>query len=367
MKFVDLCKKTINPGSKELTAIDLLKAESSWTKTVQGSSFAPELQSLRRGDKPTLIQKQLNLFLDNEGIIRCRGRIDKATLPESNKTPILMPSHHHFIDLLIRQGHDRVFHNGIRETLNIIRETHWIVQGREAVKRVLRRCVICQGKAYPTPQIPQLPEDRVGDHPPFAVTGVDFAGPLYVKVLQDQHKVYVCLFTCGVTCAIHLELTRDLTVDSFLQAFRRFVSRQGLPTKMISDNAKTFTASSKEVRSIMRATEVRRYLVDKKVTWEFIIEKAPWWGGFWERLVRSIKNCLRKTIGCSSLTFEELRTLLVEIEATLNNRPLTYMYDDENGLSYPLTPADLVYGRRISMTPTGCHFDVLSTSRALTK
>ena len=65
---------------------------------------------------------------------------------------------------------------------------------------------------------------------------------------------------------------------------------------MISDNAKTFTASAREVKKIVRTPEVQWYLVDKRVTWEFIAEKAPWWGGFWERLVRSIKNCLKKTI-----------------------------------------------------------------------
>ena len=90
-------------------------------------------------------------------------------------------------------------------------------------------------------------------------------------------------------------------------------------------------------------------------------------GGFWERLVRSVKNCIRKTVGRSILNFEELRTLLIEVEATLNNRPLTYMYDDENGISYPLTPASLIYGRRISHATNEAHTDVTSTACALTK
>ena len=64
----------------------------------------------------------------------------------------------------------------------------------------------------------------------------------------------------------------------------------------------------------------------------------------WEHLVRSIKNCIRKTVGFSTLNFEDLNILLIEVEATLNNRPLTYLYDDENSISYPLTPASLIYG-----------------------
>ena len=253
-----------------------------WIKSIQRASFESELQSLHGQGVVTLLQRQLNLFLDKEGIIHRQGCIDHATAPEGSKTPILIPTRHHFTELLIMHKHNQVFHYGIRETLNLIRETHWIRRGREAVKRVLCKCVVCrryEGKALPSPPVPQLPKDRVGDHPPFAVTGVDFAGPLYVNTSQDQDKVYICLFTCGVTRAVHLELTVDLTANSFLQAFRRFASRRGLPTKMISDNAKTFTASAREVKKIVRTPEVQRHLVDKGVTWDFIAEKAPWWGG----------------------------------------------------------------------------------------
>ena len=90
-------------------------------------------------------------------------------------------------------------------------------------------------------------------------------------------------------------------------------------------------------------------------------------GGFWERLVRSVKNCLKKSVGRSLLDFEELRTLIVEIESAINNRPLTYVYDDENGISYPLTPSDFIYGRKLSTSPNSTHFDVVSTSKTLSK
>jgi hypothetical protein len=153
----------------------------------------------------------------------------------------------------------------------------------------------------------------------------------------------------------------------FLTAFRRFVSRRGMPRKILTDNAKTFKAAAKEVAKIYRSNNVKRYLADKGVSWEFITEKAPWHGGFWERLIKSTKRCLKKQIGRTSLTFEELRTILVEIEATLNNRPLTYVYDDEQVVSYPLTPASLIYGRRIATTPNESHYEIVSTNKSLTK
>jgi len=85
----------------------------------------------------------------------------------------------------------------------------------------------------------------------------------------------------------------------------------------MSDNAKTFKSASQDITKIKKSPQVKQYLTNRRVEWDFIVEKAPWWGGFWERLVRSVKNCVKKMVGRSTLTFEELRTLLVEVEATL--------------------------------------------------
>lgn len=85
----------------------------------------------------------------------------------------------------------------------------------------------------------------------------------------------MCLFTCASTRAVHLELTRGLSVESFLLAFRKFTSRRGLPATITSDNAKTFRSSSQDIRKITRAEEVWRYLANKQITWNFIVEKGP--------------------------------------------------------------------------------------------
>ena len=177
----------------------------------------------------------------------------------------------------------------------------------------------------------------------------------------------MCLFTCASTRGVHLELTKELSASVFLQAFRKFCARRGVPITIMSDNAKTFKFCSKEIEKIVRSEEVHQYLTNRQISWQFIVEKAPWWGGYWERLVRSVKRCLRKTLGRSTLTFDELATILVEIEATLNNRPLTYVCDDTEGLSYALTPADLIYGHRLAKSPDGRQFEVTSTAKTLTR
>ena len=133
---------------------------------------------------------------------------------------------------------------------------------------------------------------------------------------------------------------------------------------MMSDNAKTFKASAVEVQKVVHSQEIHEYLTNKKVIWKFIVEKAPWWGGYWERLVGMVERCLRKTVGRSTLTVEELTTMIVGIESTLNNRPLTFLYD---GISRALTPTDLIYGHRLATTPSSRQFEIDNTAQSLTR
>ena len=124
---------------------------------------------------------------------------------------------------------------------------------------------------------------------------------------------------------------------------------------------------SRQLQKIFqRSTTVRQYITTRKVTWQFIVEKAPWWGAFGNDSL-GVKNCLKKSVGRSLLDYEELRTLMVEIEAAINNCPLTYMYNDENWITYHLTPSDLIYDRQLSTSSNSRHFDVNSMSKTLNK
>ena len=364
-----LRKKSLGFLPFELTAAEIHEAEALWIRRIQSSVFSEEIRCIRSGHCNKRV-KQLGLFLDEEEIIQCEGRISESSVPDSAKQPILLPPKHPFAEMIVRDCHQIVHHDGIRETLNCTRGNYWILRGQETVKKIVRKCVICrkfEGKPFATPKDPPLPTSRVSDEPPFTSTGMDFAGPLYVTNTSTLQKAYVCLFTCASTRAVHLELVDSLSAPSFLLAFRRFSSRRGLPSCLLSDNAKTFKGASKDVTKIVRSAVVRREMAQKGVSWEFIVERAPWHGGFWERMVKSVKRCLKKSLGRTSLDFEALRTLLVEIETTINNRPLTYIYDDVEGVSYPLLPSQLIYGRQIVLTPNDRHFTVVSTNQSLTR
>ena len=140
-----------------------------------------------------------------------------------------------------------------------------------------------------------------------------------------------------------------------MNCLRRFTARNGVPMLIISDNAKTFKATEKALSRLYDSREVRAYLENNRLQWQFNLERAPWWGGFFERMVGTVKRCLRKVLGNAKLTFDELLTTLVEIEGTLNCRPLTYTYEETEVEA--LTPSHLIFGRRLSSIPDEVVYD----------
>jgi len=152
---------------------------------------------------------------------------------------------------------------------------------------------------------------------------------------------------------VHLDLIPDLTTPSFLRSLKRFSARRGLPRRIISDNAKTFKAAANSIQTVLKNDEVRRHLSDLAVEWKLNVKKAPWWDGIFERMIRSTKRCLRKAIGRARLTYDELLTVVTEVEMVINFRPLTYVSSDD--LQEPLTPSHFLTGRTLSLPDCLCY------------
>ncbi|XP_028403430.1 uncharacterized protein LOC114526129 [Dendronephthya gigantea] len=282
------------------------------------------------------LRGSLNLFEDKDGLLRLKGRFANSRLKYEEQFPVLLRSDSHLTKLIIWDAHESTMHHGVESTLARVRKTYWIIKGRKSVKDVLRKCVVCkryQGKVLCNPASPDLPAFRV-DHSGFAfqATGLDYAGPLYIKNNSDSNKVHILLLTCASSRAIHLELTMDMSIEGFLRGFKRFIARRGVPEMVINDNFKTF-----------KSREVKRFMVRQGIKQRYILPASPWWGGFYERLVRTVKTCLKKTLGRAYTTFEELQTILCDIEVAINNPPLAYLSEDD--LEEPLTPFHLMYGR----------------------
>ena len=324
-------------------------AETDWIKDAQ--------KQLKAEDKFKKSQESLGIFEKN-GVLVCTGRLEHSDLEVEAKFPIILPKENKFTELVIKECHARVHHGGVRATLTELRSRFWVVKGRQCIKKILKSCFICrkyEGKPFSPSPGAALPEFRVTQAEPFNRVGVDFAGPFLVKEKEGKmSKAYLALFSCCVTRALHLELVPDMNTSTFVNCFRRFCARRGTPQIVVSDNAKTFKATSKLFQTLMKDSKFQEILLSKRIDWRFNLERSPWWGGFFERMVRSVKRCARKVLGNAKLTFDELSTVLSEIECTLNSRPLMYVYDEPE--EQILTPSHLLTGHRISDLPDNVEF-----------
>ena len=343
-RFVRNIRKPSIKYSGPISPAECTQANLQWIHTVQQQSFPAEIKNINSQSNRSPLVRQLRLFIDKCRLIRCGGRIHNAPVSELVKFPYLLPAKHLFTKLIIYAVHEKYLHAGVNSTLTAIRQSYRIPSARQLIRKLLRQCVICrktEGKPYQMPDPPPLVKCRVQQTQPFKVTGVDFTGALYVRDMGKESKVYVWLFTCAVTRAVHLEIVTNFTTENFLQAFRRFSSRKSLPKVMLSDNASTYLAAVDELNELFSCKTLLEVLSRKGVTWKFIPKRAPWFGGFWERLVGLTKVSLKKVLGRSYVSLLDLQMIIVEIEAILNDRPLTYVSPDLKDPE-PLTPVHLL-------------------------
>lgn len=236
-----------------------------------------------------------------------------------------------------------------------IRQQYWPIGGRKTVSSVVSKCIRC---FHLKPKIAQhimgcLPQDKVRANRAFYTTGIDFCGPFYYKTdvrNRPPVKCYVCMFICFSTKASHMELVKDLSTPSFLSALKRFISIRGKPKTIWSDNATNFVGAKNELG------ELRKLFFDQKciqliyhqcledgIEWKFIPPRSPHFGGLWEAAVKAAKFHFYRVAGLSMLNFDELRTLVCQISAILNSRPLCPLSENPDDLDV-LTPAHFLTG-----------------------
>ena len=353
-----------DPGDRfDFSFSDLYsQARRLWVKFVQAEHYSIELgfcrnnpATVHRGMRlPTSLLKQLDLRLDQDGILRVGTRLQNAVIPDSVKYPVLLPKESHFTKLVITDTHTRLCHAGVRQILSSVRGLYWVPQARRTIAKLVRACVKCRRVTegfYPVPDPPPLPDFRVAKVAAFEHVGLDHCGPFYVKEGPGKpKKCYVLIFTCAVSRGVHLELVWDMSVEDFMIGFRNFVSRRGLPAYILSDNGSTFKCASRELTSILNHPKFQQYLGGRNIRWERYLEYAPWWGGWIERLNRVFKSSIHKVLSGSKVSFTELTCLLYEVEAIINSRPITYVYDDANE-GQALTPSLLICGKDLTQLP----------------
>lgn len=324
---------------------DLSEAETSTVRFSQLERFLDEIAALSSGKSK--VKRESHIYkLDpiyNRGLLRVGGRLNKSSMPEDTKHPLLLAKDQHISGLILRHIHEQLGHGGRNHVLSKLRKRYWITNADSAVKKVITKCYICRlmrGKVGEQKMADLPTETVVPDLPPFTHVGVDYFGPIDVKRGRTILKRCGVLFTCMSSRAVHLEIAHSLDTDSCINALRRFICRRGQVSTMRSDNGTNFVGAERELRKAWTSLDndkIQRTMAQEGIKWIFNTPASSHHGGIWERIIRMVGKILNTVLRQQCLDEEGLHTVLCEVEAILNDRPVTKLSYDPNDLE-PLPP-----------------------------
>lgn len=354
-----------NPDLKRthaLTLTELQEAFISCVKITQRHHFSDEIKSVKLGQACPSNLIHLSPLINSAGMLALGGRLIHAPIPESAKHPILIPKKSHLAVLLVRYYHMLTIHGGPQLVHALLQQKFWIVGARNLIRSTLSKCVLCI-KRKPTfhqPPMANLPKSRFAQGRAFLNVGVDLAGPFSLKSGPRRNspivKAYFAIFVCMSVKAVHLELLSSLTTPCFLASLDRFIWRRGLPNAIYSDNGTNFQGAARHLSETFQflsnaQNQISAHLLKCEISWVFNPPSAPNFGGLWEVGVKSVKKHLKHVLSDHSFNFEEFSTILIQIEAILNSRPLCAVGVDPNEGVNILTPGHFLTGAPLLARP----------------
>lgn len=285
--------------------------------------------------------------------MRITGRLSNIEETPNERKPIILDYKHPMVRQLVQQAHEDTCHGGVQLCTQYMRNKYWIIQSRRVIRSVVFQCLRCCRYKQETARqlMADIPKYRLEPTPAFYHCGVDYAGPIEIKVSRNvKQSAYIAVFVCMVYKAVHLEAVSGLDSESFIAALNRLIHlRAGAIHHMYSDNGRNFVGANRiirEARELWLDTNVQKHLQDSNIEWHFNPPKAPHQGGLWEAAVKSMKKHLKRVVGAQLLNYEQLATVLAKISACLNSRPITPMSSDPSDFQ-TLTPGHFLTGQQI--------------------
>ena len=322
---------------------------------VSGEESYRERISKKKSEMKKSAPYRLDPFVDDNGILRVGGRLRCARLEYKEKHPALLPKGHHVSKLIVRHYHSQVHHQGRQITHGAIRQAgYWLVDGNHVVAKELSLCVLCKKLRGPRleQRMADLPADRVVAPPPFTNVGFDVFGPWLIQSRKTRggttsSKRWGLVFTCLSSRAVHIEVLESMDTSSFICALRRFFALRGPASLLRCDRGTNFIGGKSELDEAMKEMDQRRlerYVKDQGCEWLFNPPYASHFSGAWEQQIGTIRRVLDAMfleLGGSQLTHELLVTLMAEVMAIVNARPITTVLSDTDEPE-PLSPSMLL-------------------------
>ncbi|CAI2336866.1 unnamed protein product [Caenorhabditis sp. 36 PRJEB53466] len=308
-----------------------------WESLVMRQLAKAKRQSHGKSRLNLSLPTNMNLEPGEEGVYRYHRQLDNSRLSADAKNPILILRDHELATLIAREVHRMNMHIPQTYLIAAIRQKYWIPQVGTLVKQVIRRYSYSK----------TLPSCRTTPVAPFAHVGLDYFGPITYRTLRNkEEKAWVMLITCLLTRAVHLELVLDNSTISYLMAMSRYFARRGVPKSIVCDNAPSFKLGNEMINKDIRdrihgSHEMTVFLATREIEIRNITPLSPWKGGVYERVVGLVKRQFYKTVNRFKLTYVELESVMIQIEGTLNNRPITSTSADERD-PIALRPIDLL-------------------------
>lgn len=329
-------------------------------KQAQFECFPEEMVTLARNEvvpepKRRDIRKSSPLYslspiLDENGLMRLRGRLDAANIPYEMKRPIILPRQSRITRLLVLDIHKTYHHRNVGTVINELRQQFYIPRIRQVVNSVrtndCQHCKVRHVRPQP-PEMGNLPFGRLAiGFRPFTYTGIDYYGPMLVKVGRSTCKRWGVLFTCLTIRAIHIEIAHTINTESCIMCVRNFIDHRGAPREFFSDNGLNFQGMDNELKSMVASLDMEKIAEQFSTMytkWNFNPPETPHMGGSWERLIRSVKNSLYEMMTDRHPSDEMLRNMMMEAMNVVNSRPLTFI-PIEHEEDEALTPNHFIHG-----------------------